>query len=199
MTDRKVKKWVTINGNHIPIYEDALDSTDLDEGVRERYSKFVDDTSHDEQLDSDEKAWVEALRKEKYGKEIKPWSEAEQKRSSEMSRYVVDKVYRTGDDEEFYEENFVEDIDSVVIKAPGYKDEEVTLSKMNLVYAQNYDEEDRRVKKGKAVTGSTYYVVQTDDGAIDENCFAYKTKADAVHAMELYVKETTDWRNKKGN
>lgn len=127
--------------------------------------------------------------------EIKEWSAAEEKRTNEVSKYVFEKVFRTGDYQEFYEENIVEEIARVEI--PGdviYKDDEISITKMNLIYAQNWDENDHRVKRGKPLTGSTYYTVQTEDGAIDENQFAYKTKADAEHAMRLYLDRERQWR-----
>lgn len=134
--------------------------------------------------------------------DLKEWSASEEKRTAEMSKYISDKI-RTGDSfQEFYEENAVEELDSVTIPGDSnFREEEVSITKMNLVYAQNWDEEDRRVKQGKAVTGSTYYVVQTDNGSIDESNFAYKTKADAEHAMKLYVDEERQrrayWARKK--
>lgn len=121
--------------------------------------------------------------------DLKEWSAAEEKRATEMSKYVSDKI-RTGEFQEFYEENPVEELSKIELPGEGvFNDDEISITKMNLVYAQNWDENDRRVKQGKAVTGSTYYVVQTDNGSIDENHFAYKTKADAEHAMNLYVDE----------
>ena len=106
-----------------------------------------------------------------------------------MSEFVNDKL-QTGGWNEYYEENVVEDIETYEIEGKGVlKDDEVTVSKMNLVYTQNWDENDRRVKRGKAVTGSTYYIVQTENGSIREDKFAFKTKADAIHAAQLYVDE----------
>lgn len=119
--------------------------------------------------------------------DIKDWTDKEEQRGIEMSRYISDKI-NEGGFYEFYEENPVETIETIPIEGQGViRDDEITIDKMNLIYAQNWDENDRRVKKGKAVTGSTYYVVQTSDGAIDEEHFAYKTKADAIHAAQLYA------------
>ena len=121
--------------------------------------------------------------------DLKEWTDAEEKRSREMSKYVNDKIFK-GSYQEFYEENHVEELESFEIPGQGVlKDQTVTVDKMNLIYAQNWDENDRRVKQGKAVTGSTYYLVQTEDGSTDETNFAYKTKADAIHAAKLYVDE----------
>lgn len=124
---------------------------------------------------------------------IKEWSTAEDKRNVEISKKLFS-MLNQGDWEEFYEENFMENIKSYKVSSG-----EVTVDKMNLVYSQNYDENDRRVKQGKVVTGTTYYVVQTEDGSIDETHFAYKTKEDAIHAAELYVdrlKKYNDWKAK---
>ena len=227
--ERKVKRWITVNGAHVPIYEDTDEWMPSD--MKVRYSRYIDDRSFDWALDSDEKTWVEALRAERdeqlaaeqnkknaqiqanaeqakklnaedkekdKEKVLKPWSKAEDQRSKEMSKYVTSKTRVTREFQEFYEENFVEDIYKEPLNFEGFKDDEISMSKMNLVYAQNYDENDNRVKRGKPVTGSTYYVVQTEDGAIDENNFAYKTKADAEHAMKLYIKELTEYRARSG-
>ena len=134
--------------------------------------------------------------------DIKEWSAAEEKRSTEMSRYVNNKLFE-GSYQEFYEENHVEELEKFEIPGQGvFKDQTVTVDKMNLIYAQNWDENDRRVKQGKAVTGSTYYLVQTEDGSVNETHFAYKTKADAIHDAKLYVDEQKQlveyWKKRKG-
>lgn len=224
--ERKVKRWITVNGKHVPIYEDMDDWMSSD--MKARYSRYIDDRSFDWALDSDEMTWVAALRAERderldaeqkkkdsqiqanaeqakklneQDKEegIKPWSKAEAQRSKEVTKYITSKTRVTKEYQEFYEENFVEDIYKEPLNFEGFHDDEISISKMNLVYAQNWDENDNRVKQGKAVTGSTYYVVQTEDGAIDETNFAYKTKADAEHAMKIYIKELTEQRNKWGH
>lgn len=126
--------------------------------------------------------------------ELKDWTDKEEQRTREMSRFVIDKTFE-GSYQEFYEENTVEDLETITIPGDAnFKEQEITLSKMNLVYAQNWDENDMRVKQGKAVTGSTYYLVQTGDGSIDETNFAYKTKADAEHAMKLYIDREKQYR-----
>ena len=123
-------------------------------------------------------------------KQIKPWSATEEQRSREISDYVT-KMIHTGGFEEFYEQNEVDEIyrqDISEYCIPGLMPDEIVISKMNLIYAGYWDEDDNRVKKGKPVTGSIHYMVQTEhDGAIDEDRPAYKTKADAIHAMELYL------------
>ena len=65
MADKKEPiYWITVNGAHVPIYEETAKWMPFE--MRERYSRYIDDHSHDHQLDSDEKTWVEALRREKY-------------------------------------------------------------------------------------------------------------------------------------
>ena len=217
MAEKEPIAWITVNGAHVPIYDTSWMSFEQ----RQHYSRFIDDHSWDDRLDSDEKIWVAALRKERElqeaenkknsqieankkeadrlnnrdkKEELKPWSKAEQKRTEEMSKYVNAKL-RAGMDSgaefgEFYEETSVEEIASRELPAGNrYREDEVKVTKMVMTYAQNWDENERRVKKGKPVTGSTYYVVQDDNGAIDESNFAYKTKADALHAMELYYRD----------
>ena len=43
------------------------------------------------------------------------------------------------------------------------------------------------MKRGKAVTGSTFYSVGEDGDSIDDSVLGYKTLADARHAVELYM------------
>lgn len=213
---REPKAWITVNGKHVPIFDENWIAPE----VRTRYSRFINDKSYDKHLDSDELTWVETMRKEEELKKnqqiqqneqeaqhkneeekqekLKPWSEAEARRSKEMSKYVNDKL-RAGDGGfgEYYEENHLEDLASYTFKRDVANVEDtVTVSKMNMIYAQNWDENDRRVKQGKAVTGSTYYVVQNMDGSIDETHFAYKKKEDAIHAMKLWIKEEEQRRKK---
>lgn len=133
--------------------------------------------------------------------DLKEWSAAEEKRSNEMSKYVNDKL-RAGDGDfgEYYEEHGVETLSKIAIPGDSiFNDDELTITKMNIIYAQDWDENERRVKQGKAVTGSTYYVVETMDGSIDETNFAYKTKADAEHAAKLYLDRLSQWRKYRQN
>lgn len=136
--------------------------------------------------------------------DIKEWTDKEEQRSKEMSEYVNNKVFAgDGEYQEFYEENYVEEVQSFELPGQGiYKDETITVDKMNLVYAQNWDENDRRVKQGKTVTGSTYYLVSDSNGTVNENHPVYKTKADAIHAAKLYIDEQKQvieyWKKRKG-
>lgn len=134
--------------------------------------------------------------------EIKDWSKAEEKRSEETSQ-MIDKYHRAGGEwDEYYEENFVEEIETIT-----YYDEwrgrehEISISKMNFTYVHNWDENDNRVKRGKAVTGSTFYSVGEDGDSIDDSVLGYKTLADARHAVELYMdrekKHNAYWAGKE--
>ena len=109
----------------------------------------------------------------------------------------MSKINCTSEFCEFYDENCLETIETFEFKGDGnFRDDEIEVRKMNLIYAQSWDENDRHVKKGKAVTGSIYYVVDDSNGSIDETNWAYKTKADAIHAAKLYMKQTIEWRKK---
>ena len=165
-----------------------IQSSDIDPEVRKQYSKYIDDRSHDDQLDSDEKVWVEELRKENAS--IKPWSAAERKRSKELTQFLHSKLYCTDEWQEFYKEQVViPDIETAEIAKPNQKPERITISKCRLLYVQNWDENDNRVRKGSGVPDSTFYIVETEDGPVDEDCWAYKTLGDARHAMNLYIAE----------
>lgn len=174
--------------------------SDVSDEVRKEYSKYVDDTSHDANLDSDELTWVQSLRKEKesYNKKLlKPWSPSEEKRSKEMTKFISDRLNAGDEFCEFYEENVLQEYPVVKLSFPGYKDDECSITKMNLIYTKNWDENDNCVKKGKAVPGTVYYMVQTDDGAIDETTWAYKTYSDAEHAMNLFIQDLRKFREKQ--
>ena len=158
--------------------------------IRAQYSKYVTDRSHDAQLDSDEKVWVDALRKEK--KEVKPWSVAEQKRTEEASKMVHSYLYAGEDKEfmEFYDTDGEEVYTQKLGKEYGTRDNvEAVIMKEWFIYKHNWDENDNRVKKGKRVPGSIFYTVAIDGEVIDENVAGYKTEADARHALEI----TLDW------
>lgn len=217
--EREPLYWITVNGAHVPIYEHTskwmpmdmrerysryIDDHSFDYALDSDEKTWVEILRHErdeerrklpQDIDKKEaqikanQAEANRLNQRDKDDELKPWSKTEEKRSQEMSKWVNDKL-RTGSFGEFYEETFVEDVATKKLPASKrFKEDTLTLSKMNITYVQNWDENDRRVKQGKPVTGSTYYVVQTDDGSIDESCFAYKTKTDALHAMELYYRD----------
>lgn len=126
---------------------------------------------------------------------LKEWSAAEQKRTEETSKMVDRYLNAGGEWGEYYdtkgEEVFSQELSNAEY---GLKDGiEVTITKEYFVYNHNYDENDRRVKMGKKVTGSTYYTVGIDGEVLDENVGGYKTYADAKHALDLDL----DWRKQR--
>lgn len=126
--------------------------------------------------------------------DLKEWSKAEQKRTEETSRMVNDYLWAGGEWSEYYdtegEQVFSQELSAAEY---GYRDGiEATITKEHFVYKQNWDENDNRVKRGKTVTGSTFYTVGIDGEVLDENVAGYKTLADAKHALALeldYVKQ----------
>lgn len=125
--------------------------------------------------------------------DIKEWSKAEEKRTRETSDYI-DKMHKAGGGwDEFYEENGVGNVESFKFADARGKEHEITITKMNFTYVSNWDENDRRVKAGKAVTGSTFYTVDDNEEYISDNDLGYKTLADARHAAQLYA----DWEKQR--
>lgn len=139
--------------------------------------------------------------------DIKPWSEAEEKRTQETSQMVID-YENAGDGEwrEYYDTDY-EEVFTQTLPCNEYgiraRDNyvEATIAKEWFFYNRNYDENENRVKKGKKVTGSTFYTVAIDGDMLDENVAGYKTLADAKHALELeldFMKQRETWyRNNK--
>ena len=203
---REPKAWITVNGKHVPIFDENW----IPQDVRDTYSRFVDDRSMDKHLDSDELTWVEALRKEKQIKQneqeadglnrkekqptVKPWSKAEEKRSQDISK-LIDEKLRTGGWGEYYETDGGETVEEFDFEIPGGRTTEIRIGKNTIVYAGNFDENDHRVKKGKSVKGTTHYTVSDDGETIDDSYMGYKTLADARHAAKLYMERAKKtWR-----
>ncbi len=124
----------------------------------------------------------------KRSEDIKEWSKAEEKRTRETSEYI-NKMHRAGDGwDEIYEENFVENIETFTYyDAWRGVEHEVTIAKSNFTYVHSWDENDNPVKRGKAVTGSTFYTVDEDGDYISDDALGYKTLADARHAARLFM------------
>lgn len=122
----------------------------------------------------------------------RPWSPAEDKRTKEHSRKLYDLVNTDGWGE-IYEENGIDEVESYNVVSNWGPNKgrqgQVTIYKNNIVYAGNYDENDRRVKQGKAIPGTTYYDVAHDGDMIDENIMGYATLNDARHAAMIYIKD----------
>lgn len=131
----------------------------------------------------------------KYVPTVKPLSPAEEKRTQDMHEKLRDWLF-AGDDGEFME--YYDYGDSKEVYKGDVAGEEVIIYKTHLVYADNRDENGKRVKEGKAVTGSTHYTVSVNGNDLDENIYGYKTFDDAKHALDLYADYTTQreaWRN----
>ena len=62
---------------------------------------------------------------------------------------------------------------------------ECAVFREQVIYAQNWDESDNRVKQGSAVPGTVYYTVSINGEILDENIIGYKTYNDAKHALDL--------------
>ena len=127
--------------------------------------------------------------------DLKEWSAAEQKRTDETSKMVDRYLNAGGEWGEYYdtvgEEVFSQELSNAEY---GLRDGiEATITKEYFIYNHNYDENDKRVKMGKKVTGSTYYTVGIDGEVLDENVGGYKTYADAKHALDLEL----DWRKQR--
>ena len=122
--------------------------------------------------------------------DLKEWSAAEEKRTQETSR-MVDGYWNAGGEwGTFYDTDGEQVYSAEVGEEYGMREgTELLITKEHFVYALNYDENDRRVKKGKKVTGSTFYTVSIDGQTLDENVAGYKTLADAKHALNLEL----DW------
>lgn len=118
-------------------------------------------------------------------KKVKPWSTAEQKRAEQISSVVADYLSK-GPEWGYYYDTDGQEVYSVPLGGYGYRDDkEATITRMYVIHAQNWDENDRRVKKGSQVPGTVHYSVGLDGEILDENVIGYKTFEDAKHALEL--------------
>lgn len=122
--------------------------------------------------------------------EIKPWSASEEKRSRAISDKINSMLFAGDEFEEFYETDGDDNpVATFNLSIPGRADTEISIYREYLVYAQNWDENDIRVKQGKRVPGTTYFSVADNGDVIDENFVGYATKEDAIHAAEIYMDE----------
>ena len=88
---------------------------------------------------------------------------------------------------EYYDET-CESMEKFII--PGSKDQrerELVIDKNWVVNAGQFNENGRRVAKGKKIPNTTYYVVADDGMVIDENVLGYGTLKDARHAAMIYL------------
>ena len=56
-----------------------------------------------------------------------------------------------------------------------------------VVNAGHFNENGRRVAKGKKIPNTTYYSVSDDGMIIEENVIGYATLSDARHAAMIYL------------
>lgn len=135
--------------------------------------------------------------------DIKEWSTAEENRTKETTK-MVDSYLYAGDSGEFME--YYDTVgDDVYTQRLGEEfgtreSTEATIMKEQFTYAQNWDENDNRVKKGKKISGTIYYTVAIDGETLNENVAGYKTLADAKHALALeldYMKQRHAWEKHK--
>ena len=132
---------------------------------------------------------------------IKAWSAAEEKRTQETSQMVSRYENAGGEWYEYYDSDMEEVFTDEIGEEYGVREgTEIAIYKEWFIYNKNWDENDRRVKKGKRVTGSTFYSVGINGDILDENVSGYKTLADAKHALELeldFMKQREAWYSKR--
>lgn len=136
--------------------------------------------------------------------DIKAWSDKEDERTRATSDMVIEYLNRGGFGE-YYEEENLDIVDTIEIGSEyGFRDgTEITIAKNRVVYASNWDENDNRVKRGKAITGTTFYTVAIDGEVLDDSHPMYKTVADAKHDIALNLdyykqREAYDKAKKRG-
>ena len=141
----------------------------------------------------------------KMSKDLKSWSDAEEKRTKDISDMLV-RLDNAGDGDfqQFYEpdsDNAETVYKTTVGEEYGFRNgTEIEIYKEYYVYASNWDENDRRVKKGKKVPGTVHYTVSVDGDYLDDNHLGYKTLKDAQHDLALnldWYKQREDWNKKK--
>ena len=124
--------------------------------------------------------WISPMREVKT--KLKPWSSSEQRRAEEISNLVW--PYLRND--QFYETTYTVVYQAEIGEEYGVREgTEVVIAREQVVYAQNWDENDNRVKKGKAIPGTVHYTVGIYGEILDENLIGYKTFEDAKHALDL--------------
>ena len=113
---------------------------------------------------------------------LKPWSTAEQKRAEEVSSRVYEYLSKP----EFYDTTYDTVYETEIGSDYGVREgTEAKIYREQVVYAQNWDENDSRVKKGKAIPRTVHYTVGINGEILDENLVGYMTYDDAKHALDL--------------
>ncbi len=126
---------------------------------------------------------------------VKEWSKTEHKRSKEISDFIYNHLYSSGEYCKEYDEEAIED-DVKTYTFPAndhFKQTTISISRCHLV----------TVPEGKHVTASNYYSIGDDGDVIDENYIGYKTFKDAEHAAQIYIsdklKQIEYWDKKQDN
>lgn len=136
--------------------------------------------------------WVSPMHAVKV--KLKPWSFTEQKRAEQVSEKIYPYL-----NSEFYDTTYREMYSTEIGADYGVREgTECVVFREQVIYAQNWDESDNRVKKGAAVPGTVYYTVSINGEILDENIIGYKTYEDAKHALDLELarmKKATEERS----
>lgn len=112
---------------------------------------------------------------------LKPWSAAEQLRAEKISAKVY--PYLISD---YYDTTLSTVYEDEIGAEYGVREgTEVEILREQVVYAQNWDENDNRVKKGATIPGTVHYTVGINGEVLNENLIGYMTYNDAKHALDL--------------
>ena len=124
---------------------------------------------------------------------IKPWSDAEERRTRETSDMIVrlDNAGEDGEFQEYYSPDTYEEIETIPLGSDyGTRNGvEAVIARQQYNYVHNWDENDNRVRRGGKVTGTVHYTVAIDGDYLNDSQLGYKTLADARHALALEL----DW------
>ena len=94
------------------------------------------------------------------------WTNDEDERTRDWSEYITDKLYE-------------DDNDYDVIATENY--DNYSISKCRLLN-----------EKGKVISGTIYYTLEDEDGAVYEEYPAYKSLKDAKHLLNIMKKLNND-------
>ena len=126
---------------------------------------------------------------------IKEWSRIDQHNNKKAADWLEEKLFAGGDYNAIYEQKNMAEVEKFTIPASLDKPESiVTVSKVQLVYTSNRDENGNKVTKGKAAPNTIHYAVDADLDYITDDAAAFPTLKDAVHAAKLYVDKETQER-----
>ena len=135
--------------------------------------------------------WISPMKPVKI--KLKPWSAAEQLRAQQISEKVYPYLVS-----QFYDTTFSEVYTDEIGEEYGVREgTEVEILREQVIYAQNWDESDNRVKKGAVIPGTVHYTVGINGEVLDENLIGYKTFDDAKHALDLELDRMKKEANKR--